>query len=251
MAVKIGGKKTPCSKEQFEQEIEERKLYARCYLEDVGGFYFVFGKMVEPNSSKRNSMVEFLAKTASAVNSLTTIHETGLSQIRGTADTDFTLECDGGAKIQVHRAVLEGLWPFFKRMMDSNMKEETQKKLKLPMPRSTLEALLRYMYGEDLDFEFRDAANLIVFAQMYDIPELLELADGEVECTPMDIGQAIYVWRKSFEAQNEDVRDYASSRREELMPEVEDFDGEIVNLKKVELIALFSDTMSARKREIS
>ncbi|KAG5366419.1 hypothetical protein CJU89_0843 [Yarrowia sp. B02] len=125
--------------------------------------------------------------------------------------------------------------------MDSNMKEATQKTVKLPMAKKTLEVILQYLYGERLNLTFGDAARLIVFAQMYDLPELLELATAFT----------VYLWRKSFEAQNDDVREYASKRIEELRPEVEDFDAKIEHLDKTELIAFFSDvsyTMSKRRK---
>lgn len=103
----------------------------------------------------------------------TTAQKTGLAQIKETAEPDFTLECDEEQTAGVHRCILEGLWPYFQGMMGSNMKEVAEKRIKLSMPKSTLEALLRYLYGEKLSLEFNDAANLIVYAQMYELTELL------------------------------------------------------------------------------
>lgn len=176
----------------------------------------------------------------------TTVHKTGLARIRETAKTDFTLECDEGHKIEVHRSVMEGLWPLFQRMMSSNMKEVTEKRVRLNMPRTTLEVLVRHLYEERLNLTFMDAANLIVYAQMYELAELLDLATDKVRSVRMDFSQAIYLWRKGSEAQNESVRKYASERIEELMPDVEDNDGRIENLEKAKLVSLFSDVARAR-----
>lgn len=309
-ALNIGGVKTPCTRKEFDKQIEG-KIHSQCDLKDVGTFYFVLGEVAEFDEFKRSDIwLKFYNKEEKVVhtskiapimgprnkpctsfavtqdvfilsgsmlsfdktwgachfNTLnsqvkldmadyltdqTSIHKTGLARIKETAETDFTLLCDGGQKIEVHRSVMEGLWPFFQGMMSSNMKEVAEKKVKLTMPKTTLEALVRYLYGEKLNLAFGDAANLIVYAQMYELTELLDLATEKVESVNMSITQAIYLWRKSFEAQNEGVREYASETIEKLMPDVEDFDGEIEGLKKAELVSLFSDVaLSAKRRKV-
>ncbi|RDW24412.1 hypothetical protein B0I73DRAFT_23358 [Yarrowia lipolytica] len=187
----------------------------------------------------------------------TSIHKTGLSRIRQDSEPDFTLICEDGDKIEVHRSVMEGLWPFFKGMMVSkNMREiEQKRRVKLSMPKTTLEALVRYLYGEVLDLTLMDAANLILYAQRYELPELVQLATTWLkrEQEHVDIEQAIYLWRKSLEAENDHVRDFASKKIEQMMPEVEDFDDQIQHLKKNELISLFSDVsvaMSRKRRKV-
>lgn len=126
------------------------------------------------------------------------------------------------------------------------MKEVAEKTVRLNMPRTTLEALVRYLYGERLDLSVMDAANLIVYAQMYELTELLHLATDQVRSSRIDCSQAIYLWRKGFEAQNENLRAYASRTIEKLMPDVEDFDGEIAYLERAELVSLFTDVARAR-----
>lgn len=175
----------------------------------------------------------------------TTVHKAGLSRIRDTADSDFTLESDDGSTISVHKSVLEGLWPFFKGMIDSKMEETANKRVKLKMPKTTMDVLVRYLYGEDLNLKFVDAANLIVFAQMYDLPELLDLAIEKVKQVTMTIKQAIYLWRKAFEAKNDSVRAYSASKIEDLIPQTKDFNAQIESLEKTELLSLFSDVAAS------
>lgn len=186
------------------------------------------------NGTLRNAIMDILSTQ-------TSIHKTGLSRIRSSADTDFSLESEDGETVKVHKSVMEGLWPFFRGMVDSKMEESTHKNVKLSVPKSTLEEIVRYLYGEELELQFEDAANLIVSAQMYDLPELLELATKEVKKVEMSIEQAVYLWRKSFEARNEDVRDYASKRISKLMTEIDDFNDKIEHLEKIELVSLFQD----------
>lgn len=175
----------------------------------------------------------------------TSIHKTGLAQIHENAESDFCLKSEDGQPIRVHKTVLEGLWPFFRGMVESKMKEVAQKCVKLPVPKSTLDVMVRYFYGEDLELELDDAANLIVAAQMYDLPELLDIAVTKVKSEEMDVSQAVYVWQKSFEAQNEDLRSVASKRIEELMPDTDNFDDSIQHLAKKQLVCLFQDISTA------
>lgn len=81
----------------------------------------------------------------------TTVHKTGLARIREIAETDFTLLRDGGEKIEVHRSVMEGLWPFLPGSDGFQHERGDPEKVK---PKSTLEALVRYLYGEKLDLAF-------------------------------------------------------------------------------------------------
>lgn len=171
----------------------------------------------------------------------TSVHKSGLSRIRKDATSDFTLKPEQGEDINVHKSVMEGMWPFFKGMLDSNMKEVAEGYVKLPISESTLQVIVRYLYGEELSLEFDDAANLIVFAQMYDLSELLEIATATVkQCAP-SIEQAVLLWQKSFEANNEDMRNFASRHIKTLMAEVDDFHDKIDHLEKAQLVCLLQD----------
>lgn len=198
------------------------------------------------DSTVKNAMIDILSGQ-------TSIHKTGLSRIRSSADTDFTLQSEDGEKVQVHKSVMEGLWPFFRGMVDSKMEESTHKNVKLSMPKSTLEEVVRYLYGEELQFHFEDAANLVVSAQLYDLPELLERATKKIKGVTMTLEQALYLWKKSFEAQNLNVRNYASKRISKLMTEIDDFNDKIEHLEKNELLVLFQDVsqaLSAKRQKI-
>ncbi|AOW00144.1 hypothetical protein B0I73DRAFT_131566 [Yarrowia lipolytica] len=298
----IGGKRTECTREDFEDEIKDR-IVAQCSLKDVGIFYIVLCERKGPGwlsvclqfyndeegvvhrsgvlgwwrrkpktgatcfaidqntflfdstlllldanwetcSSRRFSaqtrlgMAHFLTKQ-------TSVHSTGLSRIRNTAGSDFKLMSEEGETVEVHKAVLQGVWPFFRDMLRVKQENEPQHRIKLPMPKSTLDVLMSYLYGEELQMEFHDAANLILNARMYNLPELLELAKTKVKSEPMDFQQALLLWQKSFRAQDEQVRDHASARIQQLMPAVDDFKREIQHLEKDELVALFSDVSVA------
>lgn len=176
----------------------------------------------------------------------TDVQRTGLSRIKKTAATDFTLVSDDGKAVFVHKSVLEGLWPFFKVMVDSNMEERYSKRVTLSMPKSTLDVLVQYLYGEELDLHFEDAANLIVCAQMYDLPELLDIASEKVKQETLTIQQAIHLWHKAFEANNDDIREYAAGKIEGLNPKTADLDAQIEEFDKNELVSLFCDVMAIK-----
>lgn len=197
---------------------------------------------VRLNTSNKTALAGFLSEQ-------TDVHKSGLSRIKRTADSDFTLESGDGETASVHRSVMEGLWPFFKGMVESNMEETSNKRVKLSMPKSTMDVLVRYLYGEELNLQFEDAANLIVYAQMYDLPELLEIATTKVKSVTLTIQQAIYLWRKAFEAKNEDVRGYSAGKIEVLIPKTSDFNGEIESLEKNEVVSLFSDVAVAMAKK--
>lgn len=80
---------------------------------------------------------------------------------------------------------------------------------------------------------------------MYNLPELLDIATTEVKSVAHTIQQAIYLWRKAFEAKNEDVRGYSAGKIEGLIPKTSDFNGEIESLEKSEVVSLFSDVAVA------
>lgn len=311
-ALKIGGKKIPCSQREFDKKIEG-KIYSQCHLENVGTFYFVFRDEVFEDDGVKSSLVDLMFynreektvhtsrlfclyarrdKTIScrAINqnffifdddmvtlddewnsptlhllgkkeklkivdhlaNLTSVHRTGLARIKQTAATDFTLECEEGEPIEVHRSVVEGLWPLLQSTInpDSEGEEVAARSVKLSMPHSTLRALVRYLYGEQLDLSFKDAAYLILYAQVYELPELLDLCIDKVKSSQMSIGDALHLWEMSYEAENEHMREHASDAIEKLMPDVDDFHGWVAGLDKTSLVYLFGDVaMSAKRRK--
>lgn len=81
--------------------------------------------------------------------------------IRENATSDFVLKANGGEEIPVHKSVLEGLWPFFKSMLATNMKEAAQGFVAFDIPGTTLQVIVRYLYGEQLSMEFEEAASFL------------------------------------------------------------------------------------------
>lgn len=170
----------------------------------------------------------------------TEVHRTGLARIRNGTPGDFWLKSNDGGTIDVHKTVLYPLWPFFAATVDSNMKESTNNSISLPFPTSTVEVLVRYLYGESLEMEFDDAANLLIMAQMYDLPELLSLAVSRTKCGTMDARQALLLWKKSFEANNEEMRSHSTAKIKLIMPNISD-SKLLDDLNREELVSLFMD----------
>lgn len=213
-------------------------LFDSCFVTMNDDWSSVNCTQLPTNGTMKNAMIDILSGP-------TSIQKTGLSLIRSSADTDFSLESDDGEKVPVHKSVMEGLWPFFRGTVDSIMEEATHRNVKLSMPKSTLEQVVRYLYGEELQLQIEDAANLIVSAQMYDWPELLELAAKKIKEVTMNREQAVYLWRKSFEAHNQGTRNHASRRTSKLLTETDDFNTKIEHLEKNELLSLFQDVSQA------
>lgn len=178
---------------------------------------------------------------------LTSVHKTGLAKIRDGTPGDFHLTSEDGQKIEVHKTVLQPLWPFFSATIDSNMMEATENSLDLPFPASTIEVAVRYLYGQPLEFGFGDAANLLVMAQMYDLPELLSLAVAKIKAEALDVQQAIMLWKKSFEACNDDLRSYSAARIKQMMPDIS-HSKQLDDLDRDEMVALFMDVSGVESR---
>lgn len=139
---------------------------------------------------------------------------------------------------------MEALWPFFKGMVESNMQESSDKRVKLSMPNSTMDVLVRYLYGEKLNLQLEDAANLIVSAQMYNLP-VLDIATTKVKSVTPAIQQATSLWRKAFEAKSEDIMGYYAGKIVSLIPRTSDFSAQIATLENSEVASFFSDVAVA------
>lgn len=189
------------------------------------------------------NMASFFKSRTVKVLPITDIHRTGLARIRNGSPGDFWLKSDDGESIEVHKTVLKPLWPFFAAALDSNMKEASENSIDLPFPKSAIEVAVRYLYGQPLKMEFDQAANLLVMAQMYDLPELLRLATARTKSGTLDARQAILLWKKSFEASNEKMRSYAIVKVKQFMPEISD-SKLLEGLDREELVSLLMDISS-------
>lgn len=193
--------------------------------------------VVEVSASVLNTIID----TYTRVETPAPIVQSALSKVRHATEGDFSLTSENGDVIKVHRPVMEALWPFFKGMVDSQMKEADENTVNLSMPTSTLEVIVRHLYEEPLGMGFDDAARLVVFAQMYDLPDLLVAATDIVKEEVLGITQAIFLWQMSFEASNSELQDYAAAQIVKLMPKTKNFDEHVSALEKEELVALFKD----------
>lgn len=139
------------------------------------------------------------------------------------------------------------LWPFFKKMMQSEMKEATENELELPMPLSTLEVIVEYLYGQRMSVLLGDATRLVVFAQMYDLPEMLNIAIAKIKDFShiFTAREAVYLWQKSNEADNSELRECATARLAQLKPDNTTFSEDIKDLEKDELAALLQNLFIA------
>lgn len=188
-------------------------------------------------------------RLADFYNPQTSIQKKGLAKIRLGSPGDFVLVSEEGTEIKVHKSVMIALWPFFAKMMQSNMKEATDNELELPMPKAVLDEIVGYLYGHYIYPPFDVAAQLVVFAQMYDLPELLDMAIKKVKSVNMKIGQAILLWQKSFEAGNDELKVYAASKLHKAMPNMSNFNEQIEGLEKDQLISLFQDLCIAMAKK--
>ncbi|KAG5354819.1 hypothetical protein CJU89_6613 [Yarrowia sp. B02] len=168
------------------------------------------------------------------------VQQSALSKVRHATEGDFGLVSEDGEVVKVHRPVMEALWPFFKSMVDSGMREVGDNAVTLCAPKTTLEVIVQHLYDEPLELDFEDAARLVVFAQMYDFPKLLEVSLAKVKAEVLDMGKAVFLWQNAFEAKNADIQEHAAGNIAKLMstgPSLNEIDG----LEKLELVALFKD----------
>lgn len=130
-----------------------------------------------------------------------------VSEIRKMSDdVDFHIECLDGVRIPVHGLILKTYWPFFRTMMQNDCAESNDKVLRLDYPADWLEVLVSFIYGQDADMSFEQAAGLLVVAQMYQLPELVDMATAKIVNSPKDsisLEAALTGWKLAFEAQNE------------------------------------------------
>lgn len=88
---------------------------------------------------------------------------------------------------------------------------------------------------------FQNAADLVVVAQMYDLPDLLNLAVEEIRLRDMTVDEGLTAWVKSKEAGNEDLREYCASKLKDKMSELVECKGRIEKLTKSDMLLLFMD----------
>lgn len=179
----------------------------------------------------RSEVVKFLSPQPPKPESL-------LSKVRNGSPGDFELKSNEGDLIEVHKAVLIPLWPFFAAAISSEMKEAQEKVLEVQCPTSTLEVLVRHVYDQELDLKLEDAANLIVVAQMYNLPELLKVAVQTIKSRDNTFDELLTVWGKSQEAKNDELKSFCARN---MTAELVQSEEKVAELSKEDLLALFMD----------
>ncbi|SEI37020.1 YALIA101S17e00540g1_1 [Yarrowia lipolytica] len=143
-----------------------------------------------------------------------------LAKIRTKSTADFTLISREYGMIDVHQVVLEGLWPYFKRLKDQRRdQQEGFVDMKLPLPETTVEMVTRYFYQQPLNMDTYNAAELLSFSQIYSLPDLLTIAVDTIRGAKyMTIKEAVYLWQKSTEVRVDEVADYVALVASSLLP---------------------------------
>lgn len=181
--------------------------------------------------------------------SFTEVHRTGLARIRYASEGDITMISNEGHAVKIHSSVLIGISSYFETLLKWKKMEAVPNEVRVDIPTSTLEVLVRYIYGEELDMTFVDACELVVFAQMCCLPELVHLASQWFKPNPPeDFDQAVSLWKKSFEARNSVMRAFAAGCLVEFLSPDEDGIDDSWDMDADELSHLWKDVAIATKR---
>lgn len=177
--------------------------------------------------------------------------ESLMSKIRTGTPGDFHLKSIDGTLLEVHTSVLIPQWEFFAAAAKSDMKEATEKIVEIQAPTTTLEVIVRHFYEQDLDMTFEDAANLVVIAQMYNLPELVTLATEKIKSSKKGVDENLTAWQKSLEAENEELRTYSASKLQSLMPDIAKSKERIDEMSKQDLTTLLMDMSLAAQEDVA
>lgn len=137
-----------------------------------------------------------------------------LAKVRTRSATDFLLISKERGEIYVHQLVLEGLWPHFHQLMESRRKNDNGGFISwyIPFPETTIEIAVRFFYQQSLNMDMYNAAELIDFCNVYDLPELLNVVIATVKEAEEHITmrEAVYLWQKAFEVEMGEMVQYAA-----------------------------------------
>lgn len=107
--------------------------------------------------------------------------ETCSSYFENSAYSDFTLICDDGTALPVHRVFLAQKSPVFKKLFDSEIHE--QKATLKEINSDTMKEVLRFIYCGNADIQdVKVITNVLFAAAQYEIAELItQCIDGLME----------------------------------------------------------------------
>ena len=88
--------------------------------------------------------------------------------------SDIEMVCQG-EKIKAHKFILTARSPVFSAMLQSNMLESINSKIKIDdADKDVLKEMLRYMYKGEVDKDFTNFKDLLVLADKYQVGELIK-----------------------------------------------------------------------------
>lgn len=92
--------------------------------------------------------------------------------------TDIVFEVEN-EEIKAHKAILAGGCRYFYNMFTSGMAESQAEKIKIiDVAAPTFKALLKFLYCEDIELDYRLAIELLGLAEKYGVNNLRELCEG-------------------------------------------------------------------------
>jgi len=107
------------------------------------------------------------------------------TNLEGDSSADLTITC-GSARFRVHRYILGYRSPVFRAMLDSPMREAREGEITIHhMNPTTLSSMIHYMYTGELvsDWQDLDILDMVMAADMYDLPGWVELLSPSTNMT--------------------------------------------------------------------
>lgn len=132
-------------------------------------------------------------------------------------DREFLLvsKCDRLAMGVQNPVVLLLKWPVFQEAF-FKAKKKSHSFVLLNIPHSTLVFITQHFHDENPHMDSAQAANLIAYFEYHRIQRLRQLALEHLDKNPMDIPQAVSLWRLGFKEKSARAKNYAARRMQEL-----------------------------------
>jgi hypothetical protein len=108
-----------------------------------------------------------------------------------TACRDFTLVSSDGKSIRVHGLLLSAKSSVMRAMlgMESSQEKKNRKMILKETPFHVLHRFVEYVYSDNIDYssmDVKEAIDLLIFADQYDIPSLKKSVEGFIACNIQD-----------------------------------------------------------------
>jgi len=105
--------------------------------------------------------------------------------------SDITLQCKGGTKFKCHKVILGACSPVLSNMFDNDMKESNTGLLEIEdFEPEVVEAMIEYIYTNEVTKTVRDLDRLLYIADKYDLPGLVKYCYREFSAR-LDDGQLV------------------------------------------------------------